>query len=64
MKKALNARALYESLAKDLYQLPNLDNFMDKIAEEVEKKGSLVFVCRLDICKWTNSATRTDKKKL
>ena len=39
MKKALDARALYESLAKDLYQLPNLDNFMDMIAEEVEKKG-------------------------
>ena len=38
VKIALDARALNESIAKDKYQMPNLDNLIDMIAEELEKK--------------------------
>ena len=37
VKIALDARALNESIAKDKYQMPNLDNLIDMIAEELEK---------------------------
>ena len=37
VKIALDARALNESIAKDKYQIPNLDNLIDMIAEELEK---------------------------
>ena len=37
MKIALDARALNESIAKDKYQMPSLDNLIDMVAEELEK---------------------------
>ena len=36
VKIALDARALNESIAKDKYQMPKLDNLIDMIAEELE----------------------------
>ena len=38
VKIALDGRALNESIAKDKYQMPNLDNLIDMIAEELQKK--------------------------
>ena len=37
MKTAQDARALNESIAKDKYQMPNLDNLINMFAEELEK---------------------------
>ena len=40
VKIVLDARALDHSIAKDKYQMPNLDNLVDMIAEKlVEKRG-------------------------
>ena len=38
VKLALDARALSESIAKEMYQMPNLDNLIDMIAEELDEK--------------------------
>ena len=38
MKIALDARALNQSIAKDKYQMPNLDNLIDMIAEKLDEK--------------------------
>ena len=38
MKIALDTRALSQSIAKDKYQMPNLDNLIDMIAEKLDKK--------------------------
>ena len=38
VKIALDARALTESIAKDKYQMPNLDNLIDLIAEKLDEK--------------------------
>ena len=40
VKVALDARALNESIAKDKYQIPNLDSLIDMIAEKLDKKES------------------------
>ena len=59
VKIALYAWALNQSIAKDKYQMPNLDNLIDMIAEELEKKrrGGVVFVGRHDLRIWTSSVT-------
>ena len=38
VKIALDARALNQSIAEDKYQMPNLDNLIDMIAEKLDKK--------------------------
>ena len=38
VKIALDARALKESIAKDKYQMPSLDNLIDLIAEKLDEK--------------------------
>ena len=38
MKIALDARALNQYIAKDKYQMPNLDNVIDMIAEKLDEK--------------------------
>ena len=38
VKIALDARALNQSTAKDKYQMPNLDNLIDMIAEKLDEK--------------------------
>ena len=38
VKIALDARAINESIAKDKYQMPNLDNLIDMIDEKLDKK--------------------------
>ena len=38
VKFALDARALNQSIAKVKYQMPNLDNLIDMIAEELDGK--------------------------
>ena len=37
VKIALDARALNQSIAKDKYQLPNLENLIDMIAEKLDE---------------------------
>ena len=37
VKIALDARALNESMAKNKYQMPNLENLIDMIVEKIEK---------------------------
>ena len=37
-KIALDARALYQPIAKDKYQMPNLDSLIDLIAEKQDEK--------------------------
>ena len=38
VKIALDARALNQSIAKEKYQIPNLDNLIDLIAEKLDVK--------------------------
>ena len=38
VKIALDARALNQSIAKDKFQMPNLDNLIDMIAEKSDEK--------------------------
>ena len=38
VKIALDARALNQYIAKDKYQMPNLDNLIDMIAEKLDEK--------------------------
>ena len=57
MKTALDARALNNSIAKDKYQMPNLENLMDMIAETLDGKEekSMVFLSRHEICVLTST---------
>ena len=65
MKIALDPRALKQSIVKDKYQMPNIDNLIGMIAEKLhEKKGVVVFVGRHDLCVRTNSLTRINYKTL
>ena len=43
VKIALYARALNDSIAKDKYQMPNLENLMDMVAETIDGKEGQVF---------------------
>ena len=49
VKIALDARALNESIAKDKYQMPNLDNLIDMIAEELEKSEGEAWYSSVDM---------------
>ena len=50
VKIASDARALNQSIAKDKYQMRNLENLIDMIADKLDQEGEgLVFVCRYDI---------------
>ena len=49
MKIALDARALNQSIAKDKYQMPNLDNLIDMIAEELEKNEGEAWYSSVDM---------------
>ena len=49
VKVALDARALNESIAKDKYQMPHLDNLIVMIAEEIEKKSGVAWYLSLDV---------------
>ena len=49
VKIALDARALNESIAKDKYQMPNLDNLIDMIAEELEKNEEGAWYSSVDM---------------
>ena len=43
VKIAIDARALNDSIAKDKYQMPNLENLMDTVAEKIDGKEGQVF---------------------
>ena len=43
VKIAQDARALNASIANDKYQMPNLENLMDIVAEKVEEEEGEVF---------------------
>ena len=59
VKIASDSRALNNSIAKDRYQMPNLENLMDMIAEKLtEKKKSMVLLSRHEICVWTSTIGR------
>ena len=49
VKIALDARALNESIAKDKYQMPNLDNLMDMVAEKIEEEEGEVLYSSVDL---------------
>ena len=49
MKIALDARASNQSIAKDKCQMPNLDNLIDMIAEELEKKEGETWYSSVDM---------------
>ena len=49
VKIALDARALNESIAKDKYQMPNRDNLIDMIAEELEKNEKQAWYSSVDM---------------
>ena len=49
MKIALDARALNQSIAKDKYQMPNLDNLIDMIAEKLDKKEGEAWYSSVDM---------------
>ena len=72
---ALDARALNESIAKDKYQMPNLDNLIDLIAEKLDENKTgeawyssvlininIVFVYIDDILIVTKGTTHDHKK--
>ena len=48
-KIALDARALNESIAKNKYQMPNLENLMDMIAEKIEGQEGEVLYSSVDL---------------
>ena len=39
MKIALDARTLNQAIDKDKYQMPDLDNLLDKIAEKLDNEN-------------------------
>ena len=49
VKTALDARALNDSIAKDKYQMPNLENLMDMVAETIDGKEGQVFYSSIDM---------------
>ena len=49
VKIALDARSLNQSIAKDKYQMPNLDNLIDMIAEELEKNEGEAWYSSVDM---------------
>ena len=49
VKIALDARALNDSIAKDKYQMPNLENLMDMVAEKTDGKEGQVFYPSVDM---------------
>ena len=49
VKTALDARALNQSIAKDKYQMPNLDNLFDMIAEKLDKKEGEAWYSSVDM---------------
>ena len=48
-KIALDARALYQPIAKDKYQMPNLDSFIDLIAEKQDEKEGEAWYSLVDM---------------
>ena len=49
MKIALDARALNQSIAKDKYQLPNLENLKDMIAEKLDENEGEAWYSSVDM---------------
>ena len=49
VKIVLDARALNNSMAKDKYQMPNLENLMDMIAEKINGKEGEVWYSSVDM---------------
>ena len=49
MKTALDARALNQSIAKDKYQMPNIDNLIDMIAEKLDEQEGEACYSSVDI---------------
>ena len=49
VKIALDARALNQSMAKDKYQMPNLDNLIDMIAEKLDEKEGETWYSSVDM---------------
>ena len=49
VKIALDARAVNDSIARDKYQMPNLDNLMDMVAEKIDGKEGQVFYSSVDM---------------
>ena len=49
VKIALDARALNQSIAKQKYQMPNLDNLIDMIAEELEERKGEAWYSSVDM---------------
>ena len=49
VKIALDAMALNQSIAKDKYQMPNLDNLIDMIAEKLDKKEGEAWYSSVDV---------------
>ena len=49
VKFALDAWALNESIAKDKYQMPNLENLIDLVAEKIERQEREVFHLSVDL---------------
>ena len=49
VKITLVARALNESIAKDKYQMPNLENLMDMLAEKIEGQEGEVLYSSVDL---------------
>ena len=49
VKIALDARALNESIAKDKYQMPNLENLIDMIAEKLDKEEGEAWYSSVDM---------------
>ena len=49
VKIALDARALNQSIAEDEYQLPNLENLLDMVAEKIEGEESKIFYSSVDL---------------
>ena len=49
VKIALDARALNQSIAKDKYQMPNLDNLIDMIAEKLDEKEGEAWYSSVDM---------------
>ena len=49
VKIALDARAVNSSIAKDIYQMPNLDNLIDMIAEKLDKKEGEAWYSSIDM---------------
>ena len=49
VKDAFDARALNQSIAKDKYQMPNLDNLIEMIAEKIDEKEEEAWYSSVDM---------------